>query len=91
MASMNNRMTGKTGGIRKSIVTLLSPSKTTSKKAAAGKKSPPHKSAAKAEERRRQIAEAAYYIAQRRGFEAGHELDDWLLAEIEVELRENIQ
>lgn len=27
------------------------------------------------------IAELAYYKAQNRGFEAGHELDDWLDAE----------
>ena len=27
------------------------------------------------------IAEVAYYKAQNRGFEAGHELDDWLEAE----------
>jgi hypothetical protein len=30
------------------------------------------------------ITEAAYYRAQRRGFAPGHELDDWLAAEIEV-------
>ncbi len=88
---MDNQISGKTRGIRKSIVTLLSPSKTTPKKVASAKKSSPRKTAAKAEEHQRQIAEAAYYIAERRGFAAGHELDDWLLAEIEVELRENIQ
>jgi hypothetical protein len=27
------------------------------------------------------IAEAAYYLAERRGFEPGHELEDWLAAE----------
>jgi len=31
------------------------------------------------------IAEAAYYRAQRRGFEPGHALEDWLQAEVEVE------
>ena len=30
------------------------------------------------------IAEAAYYRAQRRGFEAGRETEDWLAAEAEV-------
>jgi hypothetical protein len=39
------------------------------------------------EMRRRMIAEAAYYIAQRRGFADGFELDDWLLAETEVDAR----
>ena len=34
--------------------------------------------------RRAMIAEAAYYRAERRGFEPGHELEDWLEAEAEV-------
>ena len=32
-------------------------------------------------ERHAMIAEAAYYIAEHRGFEPGHELEDWLCAE----------
>ena len=32
------------------------------------------------------IAEAAYYRAEARGFEAGHELEDWLDAEREIDL-----
>lgn len=32
------------------------------------------------------IAEAAYFIAKRRGFVAGNEISDWLQAEIELEL-----
>jgi len=31
------------------------------------------------------IREAAYYRAERRGFLAGHELEDWLAAEQEVD------
>lgn len=31
------------------------------------------------------IAEAAFFRAQRRGFEAGHETEDWLAAEAEVD------
>jgi hypothetical protein len=31
------------------------------------------------------IAEAAYFIAQERGFAPGRELDDWLAAEREVD------
>jgi hypothetical protein len=27
------------------------------------------------------IAEAAYYLAEKRGFAPGHEVDDWLTAE----------
>jgi hypothetical protein len=33
------------------------------------------------------IAEAAYFHAERRGFAPGHELDDWLAGEAEVEER----
>jgi Protein of unknown function (DUF2934) len=35
------------------------------------------------------IAEAAYFRAERRGFAPGHELEDWLAAEDEVERRLN--
>jgi hypothetical protein len=38
-------------------------------------------------DRDRLIAEAAYHHAEARGFEPGHELDDWLLAEDEVDAR----
>jgi hypothetical protein len=31
------------------------------------------------------IAEAAYYIAEHRGFAPGHELEDWLLAEKQID------
>lgn len=30
------------------------------------------------------VAEVAYFLAERRGFSPGHELDDWLQAEAEV-------
>jgi hypothetical protein len=35
--------------------------------------------------RRGLIAQAAYYRAERRGFEPGHEAEDWLAAESEVD------
>lgn len=35
-------------------------------------------------ERRRLVAEAAYYLAERRGFAPGGELQDWLDAETEI-------
>lgn len=38
----------------------------------------------RAAERYDRIAIAAYFRAQRRGFEPGHELEDWLAAETEV-------
>jgi hypothetical protein len=39
--------------------------------------SPEHR----AEQPHQDIAEAAYLAAERRGFEPGHELEDWLMAE----------
>ncbi len=35
--------------------------------------------------RRSQIAEAAYYRAEHRGFAPGHEVEDWLIAESEID------
>ena len=37
------------------------------------------------EERTRMIAEAAYYLAEKRGFAPGHEESDWLLASQQVD------
>ncbi len=37
------------------------------------------------DERNRRIAEAAYYRAEARGFAAGSELEDWLMAEAEFD------
>jgi hypothetical protein len=36
-------------------------------------------------QRRDAIAVAAYYLAQRRGFEPGHELEDWCAAETQID------
>ena len=35
--------------------------------------------------RRDIVAQAAYFRAERRGFEPGHDLEDWLAAEAEVD------
>ncbi len=40
-----------------------------------------------AENRAESIAKAAYCRAQRRGFAPGHELEDWLAAEDEIDQR----
>jgi hypothetical protein len=45
---------------------------------------PDVKAAYEPEDMRRQIEEAAYYRAKQRGFEPGHELEDWVQAESEV-------
>jgi hypothetical protein len=31
------------------------------------------------------IAEAAYYLAEHRGFDAGHDVEDWLFAESQID------
>jgi hypothetical protein len=36
------------------------------------------------DDRQVQVALAAYFIAEKRGFEPGHELDDWLAAEAQL-------
>jgi hypothetical protein len=38
--------------------------------------------------RQEQIAERAYFRALNRGFEPGHELEDWLAAEAEIDRRD---
>ena len=38
------------------------------------------------EVRRLMIAEAAYYCAEQRGFEPGHEREDWLEAEARIDV-----
>jgi Protein of unknown function (DUF2934). len=38
-----------------------------------------------AEQHHRMVAEAAYYLAERRGFQEGKCMTDWLQAEIDVE------
>ncbi|MBI4404328.1 MAG: DUF2934 domain-containing protein [Deltaproteobacteria bacterium] len=40
-----------------------------------------------ADERRQMVEQAAYFLAEKRGFEAGHELEDWLSAERQIESR----
>ncbi len=37
------------------------------------------------EQRQVMICEAAYYIAEHRGFEPGHDVDDWLAAEQQID------
>jgi hypothetical protein len=38
-----------------------------------------------AEQREAMIAEAAYFRAEKRGFAQGHEVEDWLTAEQEID------
>jgi hypothetical protein len=43
-----------------------------------------------AEQRRQQIELAAYRLASQRGFEPGHDVEDWLAAEAQIEFAENL-
>jgi hypothetical protein len=45
----------------------------------------PEAEVASGEQRHALIAAAAYYLAERRGFAPGCELEDWLAAEVEVD------
>jgi hypothetical protein len=42
-------------------------------------------------QRRERIAKAAYFLAERRGFEPGHEAEDWAAAELAVAADEDGQ
>lgn len=46
---------------------------------------PAQRAAVSADDRRAMIAEAAYLRAEGRGFAPGHETEDWLAAEVEVD------
>lgn len=56
------------------------------KRAAAPRKpAAPRRRSVTPEERYRLIQEAAYFRAEQRGFAAGHEVEDWIAAEAEVD------
>jgi hypothetical protein len=46
---------------------------------------PPREDRQTQEDRQSRIAKAAYLRAERRNFAPGHELEDWLAAEAEIE------
>jgi len=55
-----------------------------SKKTTNTNKSSKHVTKLSDHDRKKMVAEAAYYIAQQRGFADGHAMDDWLAAEDKV-------
>lgn len=68
------------------------PTSPTSRKSAPRRKTPSKTTAGNArfvglEQRAALISEAAYFRAERRSFEPGHEIEDWLAAEAEVDAR----
>ena len=46
-----------------------------------------HSASADSDLRRQLVAAEAYFLAERRGFAAGHDLEDWLAAEATVDSR----
>ncbi len=46
-----------------------------------------HKTPHAAVERHTELAQAAYHLAEQRGFAPGHELDDWFTAEVALDQR----
>ena len=63
------------------------PRTTAAQRGARAPKAPPASTlvALTAEARFAMIAESAYLRAERRGFDPGHETEDWLAAEVEVD------
>lgn len=57
----------------------------TKKKTAVKKKAAAKKSVITKEQRYKMIAEAAYHLSEKQGFEPGREMDNWLIAEQQIE------
>ena len=57
----------------------------TKKKTAVKKKAAAKKSVITKEQRYKMIAEAAYHLSEKQGFEPGREMDNWLIAEKQIE------
>ena len=70
---------------------------TVKKKTASKKKASAKKAAATYitnEQRYKMVAEAAYHLSEQQGFEPGKDLDNWLMAELQIEKemkKKNIQ
>ena len=55
------------------------------KKTVVKKKAAANKSVITKEQRYNMIAEAAYHLSEKQGFEPGREMDNWLIAEQQIE------
>lgn len=71
---------------RKTSESTVAPMRTERTKPA-GTQPPPSAESISNEERYRMISDRAYALAEARGFEPGHELEDWLAAERTVDER----
>jgi outer membrane biosynthesis protein TonB len=56
-------------------------------KAPSTKKSTTKKTSVTPEQRYRMIADAAYFLAERRGFAGGYEMQDWISAEFQIDAK----
>lgn len=65
--------------------TAKSPAKRQSARSSADASGSAGQSALNGEDRHNMIATAAYYRAERRGFDSGGETEDWLAAEAEID------
>ena len=77
------------GSAAQNKATAIAPGDAASKAKTArkrGAKVPSRAAAVSAEERQKMIAAVAYYRAEARGFAPGHEHEDWLVAEREVDV-----
>ena len=79
---MITRRTGETPGVKDSGPRSEVPRR---ERTATAKPAPQRGMQISADARHTMIAEAAYLRAERRGFAPGHETEDWLAAEIEVD------
>ena len=77
--------------VKREVVSKTLAGETRPVKAAAVKKSAPGKKAATVtpEQRYHMISTAAYFLAERRGFAGGFEMQDWISAEAEIDAQLN--
>ena len=75
---------------KKSTVKKAVTKKAVTKKKTASKKKAAAKASTKAkvitnQERYNMVAEAAYLLSEKQGFEPGRDMDNWLIAELQIE------
>ncbi|MEW6562022.1 MAG: DUF2934 domain-containing protein [Pseudomonadota bacterium] len=71
--------------------TTKSADKPVAAKATRARKTTAKKKSASPEERYQMICTAAYFIAEKRGFEGGYEMNDWIAAEAQIDATLNGQ
>lgn len=77
----------KTSAVKKAVSATVSTTEKKPAKAPAAKRTAAKKTAPpiSPEHRYHMIATAAYYLAERRGFAGGYEMQDWISAEAEID------